>query len=308
MPNEAQTRVVGCHDTPGRVVRSRCLALPRWFGVSSSALLCLVLLTGCFAPPGDPGPVQADVYVDSAEDFDALWETTLRVLKRWHLTPDRQDPRHGVITTEPITTQQWFEFWRHDAMGPYQWLESSMHTVQRLAKIQIERLPESGRYRVNVVVDVFRMSAAERQVTTPSGALVMYSEKLPTEQGEPLKPHENVHWVHLGRDPKMEGVLLQRILVHYPGAYEMVDEPFEWDEPQAEADDPDTQTEVDTTPSSVSDERPTAPSTPDQPRPDPDLREIRPARHNQPPVRQPSSNTDPPSPRRPEPSGPSFPE
>ncbi len=266
--------------------------------------LAVSLTSGCVDPPRDPGPVQADVYVDSAEDFDSLWETTLRVLRRWHLTPDRQDPRHGVITTEPITTQQWFEFWRHDAMGPYQWLESSMHTVQRLAKIKIDRLPESGRYRINVVVDVFRMSAAERQVTTPSGALVMFSEKLPTEQGDPVKPHESTHWVHLGRDPKMEGVLLQRILVHYPGGYELTEEPFEWDEPAEEPAEPEVPVE-EPTPAVGATESPSA--VPPKPEADPDMRLIRPAERGQARPQETPSGGDRQDGAPPEPTGPAPP-
>ncbi len=186
--------------------------------------------TGCVDPPSNYGPVQADVVVQDENEFDDLWETILRVLRRVSLQPDRQDRREGVITTLPITTQQWFEFWRHDAMGPYQFLESSMHTIQRQATIRIHR-GEANRYRVSVRIDVFRFSTPERQVTTPSGAYGMYSEKRPTEAGEMAKQAGSAaHWVLLGRDPRMEGVLLRRILVHYPGAYELIEEPEGWGE------------------------------------------------------------------------------
>lgn len=194
-------------------------------------ILLTTVLAGCVDPPKDYAPTEADVSVEEDQDFDHLWDMTLRVLRRRGLTPNRQDRREGVITTLPITCQQWFEFWRHDAMGPYQWAESSMHTVQRLAVVRIRRQPEPGRFRVNVRVDVFRFSAPERQVTTPSGALLMYSEKLPTEAGELYHPNEDVHWVRLGRDPYMEGVLLRRILSHYPGGYQLVEAP---DEPPEE--------------------------------------------------------------------------
>ena len=182
---------------------------------------------GCADPPSDYGPVQADVIADDPTAFEDLWETILRVLRRADLRPDRQDRREGIITTFPVTSQQWFEFWRNDAMGAYQWAESSMQTVQRQAVVRIRRLPEPGRYRVTVKVDVFRFSTPERQVTTPSGALAMFSSRLPTEQGELAGPAEGAHWVHLGRDPRMEGALLRRILVHYPGRYELISEPDE---------------------------------------------------------------------------------
>lgn len=199
-------------------------------GAAAFGLVCCTLtltLAGCVDPPSDYAPIEADVVVESDTDFDELWEMALRVLRRRGLTPERQDRRAGVITTKPITTQQWFEFWRHDAMGPYQWVESSMHTIQRLAVVRFKPQPDRNRYRVTVRVDVFRHSAPERQVTTPSSALMMYSEKLPTEEGELRHPNENLHWVRLGRDPRMESVLLRRILSHYPGGYEVVEEPYE---------------------------------------------------------------------------------
>jgi len=219
----------------GRVLM--CHVIMRWIPerVLTLCLRMLLLPTvtvaaaGCGDPPADYGPVQADVVVGDEYDFDHLWETVLRVLRRVNLRPDRQDRRAGIITTLPITCQQWFEFWRHDAMGPYQWAEASMHTMQRLAVVKISRRPEPDRYRIDVKVDVFRHSAPERQVTTPSGAMLMYSEKRPTEEGERLEPHEAIYWVHVGRDPQMEGVLLRRILMHYPD-YELIDEPPEEDE------------------------------------------------------------------------------
>jgi hypothetical protein len=195
--------------------------------VLAGAPLLLLLSGGCIDPPTDYGPVQADVIVEQEGDFDNLWETALRVLRQANLRPDRQDQRDGIITTFPITCQQWFEFWRDDAMGPYQFLESSMHTIQRQAVIKIQRRPEAGRYRVIVKVDVFRQTVPERQVTSPAAAIAMYSAKTPTERGELIPPGEATRWAPLGRDPRMEGALLRRILAHYPGTYELIQEPDE---------------------------------------------------------------------------------
>ncbi len=213
--------VVIMHHEASRQRHHRAgLALP-------AVLLALAGLPGCMDPPSEYGPVQADVFVEDEYHFEELWDTTLRVLRQWNLEPDRQDPRAGVITTKPITSQQWFEFWRYDAIGPYQWAEASLHTIQRVAVVKIDRTEERGRYRVTVKVEAFRHSSPERQVTTPSGALIMYSEKLPTEDGELLEPWEAVHWVRLGRDPRMEGVLLRRILNHYSGEWAYVEQPEE---------------------------------------------------------------------------------
>ncbi len=189
--------------------------------------LAAMLSGGCFDPPAEYGPVQADVITSEETDFEAMWDTVLRVLQRYDFRPDRQDRREGVITTLPITSRQWFEFWRDDAIGLYQMTEASLHTIQRQAVIKIRRRPEPGRYRVIVRVDVFRYSVPERQVTTPSGALAMFDAKMPSEQGDLPGRGEAAHWVRVGRDPEMEGMLLRRILSHYPGSYELIEEPEE---------------------------------------------------------------------------------
>ncbi|MFQ6048761.1 MAG: hypothetical protein ACE5K7_05295, partial [Phycisphaerae bacterium] len=169
-------------------------------------------LVGCQRPavPGQPAAVELQ-----GVQFEGLWQTALEVLRRYDFRPDRQDRRAGIITTHPTTSQQWFEFWRRDAIGPYQFAEASLHTIRRQVTVRIQRGGEPTACRLGVQVDTYRYSAPERQVTTASGALQIFGEKLPTAQGQ-LQPRAvGQHWVPLGRDPLLEAELVKRIVWLY---------------------------------------------------------------------------------------------
>lgn len=168
----------------------------------------LIFLLGCAAPPAATGPTRIALHV---EDTEALINTAITVLREEDYPPREVDRQLGVVITHPSTGGQWFEPWRHDARGGYQLLESSLHTVRRVVTVQLA--PTGGdRYLLDVQVDKSRYSAPERQVTTASSALAIYSEGLPTEQGLRAARSEGEHWVPLGRDALFEAYLLDRIV------------------------------------------------------------------------------------------------
>jgi hypothetical protein len=125
----------------------------------------------------------------------------------------RIDPQKGVLVSGPATSQQWLEFWRRDALGAYQLTESSIHTIRRIVTVRLDEQPAASpdECRVSVEVDKERFSAPERQVTTASGALAVFSEHLPTVEGEMGPRSAGAHWVPLGRDPLLEADLLQKL-------------------------------------------------------------------------------------------------
>lgn len=162
------------------------------------------------------------------------------------MPPERVDRDAGLIITRPTTGGQWYEFWRVDSQGGYNVLESSLHTVQRRAAIELTPIGaagdaddqaaapsdaarsaaaadaaagdgsgapgvRSGRYRVTVQVDKERYSAPERQITSASGALAIYSDRVPTTEGLRRSQSRGEHWVPLGRDGLLEAYLLARI-------------------------------------------------------------------------------------------------
>jgi len=185
------------------------------------------LVIGCQTPTQPTGPTEM---VLDIPDYDAFVDASLSVLRRYDFPPDRVDRPRGLVVTEPATSGQWFEFWRIDSQGGYQTLESSLHTLRRKVTVSIlpantdntdaqpttrtaaaEPAPSSRQYRLQVQVNKERYSAPERQITTASGALGIYNERIPTSEGLRKASSRGAHWIPLGRDPLLEAVLLAEL-------------------------------------------------------------------------------------------------
>ena len=169
----------------------------------------LTLVGGCQAPPQANGPTRAIVRVS---DRDAFLDSMMTVLREHDFPPDQLDRRGGTLVTEPSTSGQWFEIWRSDVHGAYQILESSLHTLRRIVTVHVSPSVADGEdaYDLVVEVDKQRLSAAERQITTSSGLLSIYSERVPTIEGKRGAGSALVRWIDAGRDVLLENYLLGR--------------------------------------------------------------------------------------------------
>lgn len=177
--------------------------------------------TGCTAPEVAVEPTRV---VLDISDYDGFINGALSVLRRHDFSPEYVDRTRGTIISSPTTSAQWFEFWRIDAPGPYQRLESSLHTVRRSVRVNVEPVagestaspatqPAGGRYAVTVRVDKARYTAPERQITTTSGALALFNPRVPTASGaRGAASLRETGWVPLGQDAVLEEMLLRRML------------------------------------------------------------------------------------------------
>lgn len=200
--------------------------------VTATAALLLLGL-GCQAPVVSEKPTAITLRVP---DYETFVEAASSVLRRYDFPPQHIDRGRGLIVTAPATSKQWFEPWRVDSQGPYQLLESSLHTMRRVVTVRLEPLgpaepatqptvqdvlrdewdrePDvwgAARYRVSVHVDKLRYSAPERQITTAFGTLAIHSARIPTTEGVRGEASRDVNWVPLGRDPLLEAFLLEKI-------------------------------------------------------------------------------------------------
>lgn len=201
-------------DAPARArtagSRTPSLALQAGVLFTPLAVALALCLSGCERPIQPEGVTAAPVY---GEELDALWEASLSVLMKHDFQPQRQDRAMGLIVTRPTTSRQWGEFWRQDVdpSDRYGMLQASLHTMQRQATVRFMRGDEG--WRLEVQVDVYRLSAPESQITTASSAIQAFSGALPTTEGEVSKdPRLRKQWVHVGRDVAIEERLLDRIL------------------------------------------------------------------------------------------------
>jgi len=131
------------------------------------------LLCGCLqytqpvVEPVEPTPRQ--------KNFQAVWDASIDTLNQFYFTVDRQDRRAGVIATLPIASQQWFEFWRRDAVLGRQLFEDSIQTLYRSARVVIRPArPGSDEYTASARVEVYRSDGVSPQVTSTSEAYDLF--------------------------------------------------------------------------------------------------------------------------------------
>jgi len=139
-----------------------------------ASLVSLAAVSGCVQYTQPVAPAQR--LTPAEENFQAVWDGTLEVLRRYHLTVDRQDRRDGLITTHPLVGRQWFEFWRPDAASYTDMAEGSLQTIHRRAKISIAPTSSGAiTYRASVEVEVSRSDKEELQITSTSEAYSLFT-------------------------------------------------------------------------------------------------------------------------------------
>jgi len=137
-----------------------------------------VLAAGCLASGcAYTTPIGPAVKMTPAQrNFQAVWDASRDVLRKYNFTLDRQDRRAGVITTLPMIGRQWFEFWRRDAAGSFSKTEGSIQTIYRAVRVRI--MPaKAGERTFHPVVEViaFRSDQQHLQVTSTSEAFNLYT-------------------------------------------------------------------------------------------------------------------------------------
>jgi hypothetical protein len=170
-----------------------------------------LILAGCRAP--GPTTSQVDVQLGDEDAYRQFWLHAIRSVRHFGYDLDRADPAAGVITSHPLTSKQWFEFWRNDTLAADQVLEASLQTVRRQIRLTVQPTPNKEEYLVNAVVNVERQDRSERQVTTPANVMQAFNPK--SSLG--AAGTSGIVWVDLGRDPVLEAALLKQV-AQWPGA------------------------------------------------------------------------------------------
>lgn len=172
-----------------------------------------LLAAGCQRPAQPVEPMSQRVDLADPANFDALWEDCQEVLRRHRFRLDCVDRRSGTITTLPETSQNLFEFWRHDVDTAYDLWESTLRTVRRRAVVQVDREEDSHAGQVTVTVYRQTFATPERQFNNSAATLRIFGETLPGVAGEPVLTRADDYWIDAGRDGAMEHRLVEQILL-----------------------------------------------------------------------------------------------
>ncbi len=143
--------------------------------------MVVFVLAGCATYTQPVGPQQQ--LTPAQQNFENLWQASIDVLEDYYFVLDRRDRRAGVLATELMVGKHWFEFWRRDAVTPYDFVESSIQTVYRVAEVQIAPSEsDPGTFEPHVTVYYFRSDAKMYPVTSTSEAYDIYLFGSPGDQ------------------------------------------------------------------------------------------------------------------------------
>ena len=171
----------------------------------------------------DPATTQPTYWLDlaalsvSANDFDRLWRAAEETARDFGFATDRTDYRAGLMTTVPLTSAQWFEFWRSDVRAPDDLAESSTATVRRTIRFEFTREPD-GTFKCFPKVLVERQAIAEQRITSVTSYRAVY--RRPARPGDrprgTRESDEGVmlpsrYWYPTGRDQTLETALIDSL-------------------------------------------------------------------------------------------------
>lgn len=187
---------------------------------------------GCSNSAGGPRATDADPKLATAAhwlaqpatdtvthgDYDALWEACTGAARWRGFRVDRTDYRRGVMVTHPLASKQFFEVWRRDVSTFSDLAESTLATMRRTIRFEIERR-DDGTFACVPKVLVERYAQTERRITS----VTQYRESFSNVPGV-LGSRERdkgvnvpvVYWYATGRDEVLERQLAEGIRARLP--------------------------------------------------------------------------------------------
>lgn len=173
----------------------------RWH---KAMLWMLATVAGCRAIP-----VQNNPAVVAAPSYDALWETTVRVLEKYFdiAYESRYD---GRIETKPLASANLLEFWRPDAVDFRERVEATLQTIRRRGFVLIQPSPAGG---FAITVEIYKELEDLRQpayATFGGGTFIPSIQPISeTIVTSPISATDG--WISLGRDQKLEARILHEL-------------------------------------------------------------------------------------------------
>jgi len=174
---------------------------------SYAFMTCALILTGCAKQQYQPIDQIRLTNIEKSQAMQAAED----VLVKMHFTIEKADTESGFIRTRPLEGAQFFEFWRKDNVGAFNAAEANLHSIRRIAELNISRDGEKLRIDCDVITQ--RLSLPERQTTSSTRAYEMFSKSSPSMQKLRLNKQQKtgVAWADLGQDKQLATKILKRI-------------------------------------------------------------------------------------------------
>ena len=144
-------------------------------------------------------------------DKDLAMHAAQDVLAEMLFVIEKFDTQAGVIRTRPLTAAQFFEFWRHDNVGPQTAAQANLHSMQRIVQVNVSE--QNNNVSVECQVQVRRLSIPEKKFASVSQAANMFTTGSTSLQKLELneEQQEKMAWIDLGPDHALEHKILTLI-------------------------------------------------------------------------------------------------
>lgn len=184
----------------------------------------LLIAAGCQQSPNarltaqTSAPIKiklTDSYLHAEPNHDfgkaELIEIAKDVLSEMYFPIEKADVNNGLIRTRPLPGAQFFEFWRSDNVGLDNTIAANIHTIRRTVILHINQ--QDNRVNINCEVHTQRLSLPERPINSSTMIYGMFSQSSPLLQTLILNPEqaEQMSWMNLGRDSRLEAEIIKRI-------------------------------------------------------------------------------------------------
>jgi len=209
-------------------------------GTLAVAALAAVFLPGCIGGPANPAATQPATAIDpktaepgywydkpgvtSAEtpDFDTLWKACKLAARDDGFILDRPGYRDGLMTTQPLTSKQFFQPWLHDVVDEHSLIQCSLATMRRTIHFEMTKVGEgpAATWQCVPKVLVERYQVSERRVTNETEYRQVFTltpQQLNMQEERERDPTAGIpplYWYPVGRDPALEKQLASLIRRH----------------------------------------------------------------------------------------------
>ncbi|MDO8303025.1 MAG: hypothetical protein Q7T18_07275 [Sedimentisphaerales bacterium] len=144
-------------------------------------------------------------------DVPMAMDAAQKTLEDMHFTIEKADANAGYISTRPLPAGQFFEPWRSDTVGCSNFAEANLHSVIRIAQINVT--PQNGDVCIECTVETRRLSMPQREVNSATELMGAFSRNSRGSQSLKLSKgkKEAAVWMDMGPDAQLQAKILELI-------------------------------------------------------------------------------------------------
>ena len=173
-----------------------------------AGIAAAVMLGGCCAKQCEK-PINK--ICTQGVDRQTAMAAAQRTLEDMHFLIEKADANAGYISTRPLAAGQFFEVWRSDTVGCENFAEANLHSVTRIAEIDMSG--PDGEVCIECKVATRRLSMSQREVSNATELPGVFTQSSGGLQTVKLNKEQQkaAVWMDMGPDANLQARILERI-------------------------------------------------------------------------------------------------